>query len=130
MGGGRSGSWSLPVSGLVMSSIPAIFVWVGGIMMGFGKFTGNIPMSIQAALLKYRRWILLHIYRACLVFHPWIVNSTGSQPWHVRVKPPAAQTIFCDGMRLFSESPIFFRCLVPPRHMVAPLSGKIITLML
>ena len=48
---GRSGSWSLLVSGLVMSSIPAIFVWVGGITMGFGKLTGNIPTSIQAALL-------------------------------------------------------------------------------
>ena len=54
-GGGRSGSWSLLVSGLVMSSIPAIFVWVGWMTMGFGKFTGNIPTSIQAALLKYRR---------------------------------------------------------------------------
>ena len=127
---GRSGSWSLFVSGSVVSSIPAIFVWVGGITMGFGKFAGNIPKSIQAALLKYRRWILLHIYRACLVFRPWIVNSTGSQPWHVNVKPPAAWTIFRDGMRLFSESPIFFRCLGLPRHMVAPLSGKIIALIL
>ena len=52
---GRSGSWSLLVSDLVMSSIPAIFVWVGGITMRFGKFTGNIPTSIQAASLKYRR---------------------------------------------------------------------------
>ena len=52
---GRSGSWFLLVSGTVVSSIPAIFVWVGGITMGFGKFAGNIPTSIQAALLKYRR---------------------------------------------------------------------------
>ena len=52
---GRSGSWFLLVSGSVVSSIPAIFVWVGGITMGFGKFAGNIPTSIQAALLKYRR---------------------------------------------------------------------------
>ena len=51
---GCSGSWSLLVSGSVVSSIPAIFVWVGGITMGFGKFAGNIPTSIQAALLKYR----------------------------------------------------------------------------
>ena len=52
---GRSGSWFLLVSGSVVSSIPAMFVWVGGITMGFGKFAGNIPTSIQAALLKYRR---------------------------------------------------------------------------
>ena len=58
------------------------------------------------------------------------MNLTGSQPWHVNVKPPAARTIFRDGMRLLSESPIFFSCLGPPRHMVAPLSGKIIALML
>ena len=25
-----------------MSSIPAIFVWVGGITMGFGKFTDTL----------------------------------------------------------------------------------------
>ena len=96
-----------------MSFIPAIFVRVGGITMGFEKFTGNIPTSMQAALLKYSRWILSHMYRACLVFRPWIVNSTGSQPWHVSVKPPAARKISRDGIRLFAVSPIFPGVWVP-----------------
>ena len=48
----------------------------------------------------------------------------------MRVKPPIAQMTFLDGMRLFIVSPIFRRCLSPPRQMVAPLSGKIVILVL
>ena len=46
------------------------------------------------------------------------------------VKPPTARTTFLDGMRLFVDSPIFRRCLSPPRYMVAPQSGKIVILVL
>ena len=64
------------------------------------------------------------MYRACLVVLFWTLNSMGSQPWLMSVKPPTARTTFLDGMRLFVDSPIFQRCPSPPRHMVAPLSGK------
>ena len=38
---------------------------------GFWKSLGSIPMSMQAALLKYSLWIFLHMYKACLVVLPW-----------------------------------------------------------
>ena len=46
----------------------------------FGKSLGSIPMSMQAALLKYSLWIFLHMYRVCSVVLHWALNSTGSQP--------------------------------------------------
>ena len=108
----------------------AISAWGDVMAAGFGKSLGSIPMSMQAALLKYSLWIFLHMYRACFVVLPWILNSTRSQPWHMSVKPPPARTTFLDGMRLFVDSPIFRRCWSPPGHMVAPLSGKIAFLVL
>ena len=104
---------------------------LGGIVaIGFEKSLGSISMSMHAALLKYWCWIFWHMYRAYSVVFPWTMNSTGSQPWHMSVEPPTAQTTFLDGMRLFIVSPIFRRCLSPLRRMVAPLPGKIIILVL
>ena len=70
------------------------------------------------------------MYRACLVVFLWMMNFTGSQPWHMSVKPPTARMTFLDGMRLFVVSALFRRCLNPSRHMVASLSGKIVILVL
>ena len=89
-----------------------------------------LEVKEHAALLKYRHWIFWHMYRVCLVGFPWTMNSMGSQPWHMSVTPPTAWTTFLDEMRLFIVSPIFRRCLSPLRHMVAPLLGKIIILVL
>ena len=57
-------------------------------------------------------------------------NSTGSQPWHISLKPRTARTTSLDGLWLFAVCPIFRRCISPPSHMVAPLSGKIVILVL
>ena len=46
------------------------------------------------------------------------------------VKPTTARTTFLDEMSLFVVSPIFIRCLSPPKHMVASLSVKIVILVL
>ena len=103
---------------------------MGGIVaVGFWKSLGCIPMSMHTALLKYRHLIFWHMYTACLVVFPWTMNSMGSQPYH-ECKASYTQTTCLDGMRLFIVSPIFRRCLSPPRHMVAPLSRKIIILVL
>ena len=104
---------------------------MGGIVSeGFGNTLGSIPTSMHAALLKYRLWILWHMYRACLVDFPWTMNSTRSQPWHISAKLPTAWMNSLDRMRLFIVSPIFRRSLSPWRHMLAPLSVKIVILVL
>ena len=75
----------------------------GGDVMGLGKYGGNIPTSIQAALLKYITCILLHIYRACFVVRLPISNMTGNQPWHTKEKSS-------NGAYLFLERTKFISC--------------------
>ena len=58
----------------------AISAMAGIVAVGFRKALGSIPTSMHAALLKYRRWIFWHMYRACLVVFLWTMNSTGNQP--------------------------------------------------
>ena len=57
----------------------AIFALGGIVAVGFRRSLGSIPTSMHAALLKYRRWIFWHIYKACLVVLPWTMNSAESQ---------------------------------------------------
>ena len=75
---GCVGSWSLTLLCLELVSNSrrmladgryciAISAWGDVVAAGFGKSLGSIPMSTQAALLKYSLWIFLHMYRACLV---------------------------------------------------------------
>ena len=41
----------------------AISAWGDVVATGFGKSLGSIPMSMQAALLKYSLWIIyIYIY--------------------------------------------------------------------
>ena len=69
----------------------------GGNVMGLGKHEGYIPTSIQAALLKYITFILLHMYRACFVVRLPISNVTGNQPWHTKENPLTVRTFFFRG---------------------------------
>ena len=65
-----------------------------GDVMGLGKHGGNIPTSIQAALLKYITSILLHIYRAYFVVQLPISNVMGNQPLHTKKNPLTMCTFF------------------------------------
>ena len=85
----------------------------------------NMPTSMQAALLKYSLSILLQIYKAYFVYIFPTLNWAGNHPWLIRVEPPTARITFLNGIKLLSLRPMQYRCLGPPRQIVAPLSGKI-----
>ena len=90
----RAGSWSLTLLFLELVSNSwwvladgryciAISTWGDVMATGFGKSLGSIPMSMQAALLKYSLWIFLHMYRIAWLSYPghWIPREASLDTW-------------------------------------------------
>ena len=82
-------------------------------------------VAMQAFLLKKILSMLSQMNKGCCVLYiSSIVNSAMSQPMQGMVDPPTTCTLLSHGIKAAGLIPIWLRCCVPARHMVAPLSGK------
>ena len=94
-----SGYWDLFARGFTLwfwgaLHITELIVGEDGNTISLGKYRGNIPISMQAALLKYITSTFLYMYSACFeVFSPTL-NVMVSQPWYAKENPIMAYTFF------------------------------------
>ena len=64
------------------------------------------------------------MYSFCFVVTPFTINSTLMYPWQGRVAPPTTAILLLQGINSCGIMPNCSKCWVPPRHMLAPLSGN------